>query len=90
MNMRRLALLFAAIPFAISAQTAAQAEIYKHFSAIANYDEAVIPAYELPDPLIANDGHRVTTAEEWTEKRRPELLSMFEKEMFGKSPNHPE
>ena len=33
---------------------------------------------ELPDPLRMLDGSRVSTAEEWFARRRPELLQLFE------------
>jgi arylsulfatase A-like enzyme len=43
----------------------------------ANYDEAKVPAYTLPDPLRFVDGGRVRTAGEWTKRRRPEVLRLF-------------
>lgn len=44
----------------------------------------------LPDPLVAIDGTKITTAREWQEKRRPELLELFTREMYGRSPGRPE
>lgn len=44
----------------------------------------------LPDPLVAMDGAKITTAAEWRGKRRPELLEMFAREMYGRSPGRPE
>jgi hypothetical protein len=44
----------------------------------------------LPDPLIAHDGTKITTAAEWRETRRPELLEFFTREMYGRSPGRPE
>ena len=35
----------------------------------ANYDEANVPAYTLPDPLVGTDGTPVTNAMAWQEKR---------------------
>ncbi|MGB9597413.1 MAG: acetylxylan esterase [Candidatus Poribacteria bacterium] len=51
-----------------------------------NYDESKVPPYTLPDPLIMSDGTKVTDAKTWIEKRRPELLRLFEEFMYGKSP----
>jgi hypothetical protein len=50
---------------------------------VANYDESKVPVYKLPDPLIFNNGKAVKTAKDWA-KRRTELYSVFEKEMYGK------
>ena len=43
----------------------------------------------IPDPLVCQDGTRVTTAAEWTRKRRPEVLRLFEREVYGKTPPAP-
>lgn len=48
-------------------------------------DESKVPSYTLPDPLICQDGTRVMDAKMWREKRRPELLRLFESEMYGKT-----
>lgn len=53
---------------------------------VANYDEAKVPAYTLPDPLVANDGTRVRDAAAWTAKRRGELLELFAREVYGRTP----
>jgi hypothetical protein len=55
----------------------------------ANYDEAKVPEYTLPDPLRGADGSRVTDAQAWRDKRRPEVLALFEDQMFGRSPGRP-
>lgn len=55
-----------------------------------NYDESQVPAYTLPDPLTTIAGKKVTDAETWTSERRPELLSLFESEVYGKAPGRPE
>jgi (4-O-methyl)-D-glucuronate---lignin esterase len=41
---------------------------------------------ELPDPLVMLDGTKVTTKEQWTEKRRPELKALFQHYMYGTIP----
>jgi (4-O-methyl)-D-glucuronate---lignin esterase len=51
-----------------------------------NYDESQVPPYSLPDPLVAEDGHKITTADEWTSRRRPELLRLFETHVYGRAP----
>jgi hypothetical protein len=51
-----------------------------------NYDESQVPVYTLPDPLVAADGHKITTRDEWTSQRRPELLRLFETHVYGRSP----
>jgi hypothetical protein len=52
---------------------------------VPNYDEEKVPAYILPDPLVFNDGTKVAGSKDW-EKRRAELYSLFENEVYGKSP----
>jgi hypothetical protein len=54
-----------------------------------NYDEAKVGAYHLPDPLILADGKPVRDARTWTEKRRPEIIQLFEENQFGRSPGRP-
>jgi hypothetical protein len=51
-----------------------------------NYDESRVPPYALPDALTDSHGHKVRTAEEWKEKRRPELLELFETQVYGRAP----
>lgn len=53
----------------------------------ANYDESKADVYPtLPDPLVLKNGHRVTTAEEWWSKRRPEIVEDFDREIYGRVP----
>ena len=54
-----------------------------------NYDESKIPPYSLPDLLTATDGKTVLTQREWEKKRRPEIFTLFERQMFGKVPGKP-
>lgn len=48
-------------------------------------DEAQVAPYTLPDPLVCLDGMPVKDAGTWREKRRPELLRLFESEIYGKT-----
>ncbi|MCL2304069.1 MAG: acetylxylan esterase [Planctomycetaceae bacterium] len=49
-------------------------------------EESKVPEYVLPDPLFSLDGEEITTAEQWVEKRRPELLELFKKHIYGRVP----
>jgi hypothetical protein len=53
----------------------------------ANYDESKVPPYTLPDPLIATNGQRATK-DTWPARRR-ELLEIFAREMYGRTPTTP-
>jgi cephalosporin-C deacetylase-like acetyl esterase len=44
---------------------------------------------DLPDPLVMFNGQKVTTKEQWTKERRPELKKLFEHYMFGSAPAAP-
>ncbi len=53
----------------------------------ANYDEATAnPFPDLPDVLTLKNGKKVTTADAWWNKRRPELVEDFEREVLGRIP----
>jgi hypothetical protein len=51
-----------------------------------NFDEAAVGHYTLPDPLVAEDGSKITTVEQWRTRRRPELLQLFSNEVYGRTP----
>ena len=44
------------------------------------------PKFDFPDPLVMKDGTKVTTKDDWTKKRKPELMELFQKEMYGRYP----
>ena len=50
-----------------------------------NYDEAKVPDYTLPDPLLTIDGDPVANAADWA-NRRGEILSLFETHVYGRTP----
>ena len=54
----------------------------------ANTDESKVPPYALPDPLLLGNGQRVTTPEVWRKQRRPELVELFDQEIYGRMPAH--
>lgn len=53
-----------------------------------NYDESKTGEYTLPDPLLlASNGKRVRDTKTWIQKRRPELIRLFEQHQFGRVPS---
>jgi len=55
----------------------------------ANYDESKVGAYTLPDPLTLEGGGKVTSADTWNKLRRPQLLRLFEENVYGRTPARP-
>jgi hypothetical protein len=49
-------------------------------------ESAANPFPTLPDPLRLINGQRVTSAAEWNTRRRAELLEIFEREIYGRTP----
>lgn len=49
------------------------------------YDESKVPAFTLPDSLVMQNGEKVTDAEMWMAKRRPEILKLFEMHVYGRT-----
>src|SRR5687767_16020411 len=54
-----------------------------------NYNESRVGTYSLPDPLTLNNGAQVRDAKTWIQKRRPEIVRLFEDNQFGRSPGRP-
>ena len=54
----------------------------------ANSSEEKVNNYTLPDPLMMKNGKKVKNSQEWTEKRRPEIVADFENEVYGKLPSN--
>ncbi|MFZ0734469.1 MAG: acetylxylan esterase [Candidatus Sulfotelmatobacter sp.] len=53
----------------------------------ANYDESKANPYPaLPDPLVLENGKRVTSARIWWQERRPEIVEDFDSEIYGRVP----
>jgi (4-O-methyl)-D-glucuronate---lignin esterase len=55
-------------------------------SVTTNYDESKVGKYTLPDPLVLQDGRRVRDAGTWFQRRRPEILRLFETNVYGRTP----
>ena len=53
-----------------------------------NFDESKANPYpKLPDPLVLNDGNKVKTAKVWWQQRRPEIVELFDREVYGRVPS---
>ncbi|MBN1635310.1 MAG: acetylxylan esterase [Deltaproteobacteria bacterium] len=46
--------------------------------------------FVLPDVLALSDGTQVTDAGTWIERRRPEILKLFEEQVYGRAPGRPD
>jgi hypothetical protein len=52
-----------------------------------NYDESKAnPWPNLPNPLVLTNGKPVTTAKLWWTRRRPQLVELFDREVYGRIP----
>lgn len=54
-----------------------------------NFYESKVPSYTLPDLLTGGAGKKITGSGDWLKIRRPELLELFKKEVFGRVPAIP-
>ncbi|MFO0948337.1 MAG: acetylxylan esterase [Planctomycetota bacterium] len=78
-------LLLASLASAIGGDTLQAAEEEKF-----NYDETKVPTFLLPDPLHFETGTKVRDANEWRTRRRPELLELFQTQVYGRRPADPQ
>jgi hypothetical protein len=62
----------------------AQISFAQEFTPI--YDESKIPEYTLPKPLVTIEGKKVNSAKKWYDVRRPEIVKLFEDEVYGRVP----
>jgi hypothetical protein len=51
-----------------------------------NLDEAQVPDYSLPDPLLMSGGQPVCDAATWQRGRRGEILELFQAHVYGLTP----
>ena len=53
---------------------------------VSNYDESKVGTFTLPDPLTLANGKPVKDAATWTKVRRPELIKIYERDIWGRIP----
>lgn len=53
-----------------------------------NYDESKVPEYQLPPLFETEDGNVVETVNVWEFQRRPEIIKLFEENVYGQVPRH--
>ncbi len=53
-----------------------------------NNNEARVNSYDLSNPLQMESGQAVKTEDDWWQKRRPEIVELFEREIYGRIPEN--
>lgn len=52
----------------------------------AKYDESKVPPLILPDPFVSEKGLLIQSVSDWEKIRRPELVEIFRREVYGSIP----
>lgn len=52
-----------------------------------NYYEDKVPNYSLPVILTSNDGVEIASSDQWNKIRRPEIIELFRKNIYGRIPD---
>ena len=84
MKFHRLTIILCLILFFHSGLSAVQPKLPPNYPQ-AQYDEDKVPAYTLPELLVTQEGQKVTDANTWLQKRRPEIIKMFAENVYGKT-----
>src|SRR5690606_2864531 len=55
----------------------------------ANSDESKANPYSsLPNPLLLNNGKKVSSPNMWWKQRRPEIVELYDREIYGRVPKN--
>ena len=73
------------LPLALALVSTSFADVHSE----ANYDEAKVGTFTLPPLLTAADGSKATSSDQWTAKRRPEVIELFREHVYGHTPAMP-
>ncbi len=76
--MKKLATLFIVLAMAVQISWSQKDNV--------NYDESKVPVFEVPNPLKTFNGRKIGNTKQWLKKGRPELLSFFTENVYGKVP----
>lgn len=82
--MLRTSILFIFLFFVFPLCLSGQSDAVKFENAI--HKEQDVPKYELPELLKTFEGKSVKSVKQWESKRRPELLTFFADNLYGKIP----
>ena len=52
----------------------------------ANKDESKVPEYSIPDIFVNLKGQEINSIQDWVHKRRPEIVNLFEDNVYGNIP----
>lgn len=52
----------------------------------ANKDESKVPEYSIPDIFVNLKGQEINSIQDWVHKRRPEIVNLFEDNVYGNMP----
>lgn len=77
-TVKKVLLVFILVAFIIKVQAQNHDE--------ANYDESKVPTYTLPDVLKTLSNEVVSSKSKWEKVRRPEILHLFEDNIYGQMP----
>jgi hypothetical protein len=55
-----------------------------------NNDEAKVPPYVLPDPLLESNGRHISNSQQWMQYQRGAMLKLFADNVYGRMPGKPE
>jgi len=61
-------------------------QVHAQNAAEANYDESKVPPYTLPDVLKTTTNRDVRDKATWEKVRRPEIIKLFEENVYGQMP----
>jgi hypothetical protein len=51
-----------------------------------NRDESKVPEFSLPDLFVNSEGKEIRSIQEWNHLRRPEIVKLFEDNVYGQMP----